>query len=152
MIQRVQSVWLLLAGLVLFLLLILPILTHQSTAGEQILQSGGMYLKANGVTEKVESFPLLFGIDLFTAVTAVATIFLFKHRTLQKRFIVLLIVLIIALAALCGSYATRLSGGMAGASLSAGAGLPLLAILFCALAFRGIRKDEQLIRSADRLR
>jgi hypothetical protein len=30
--------------------------------------------------------------------------------------------------------------------------LPLLSLIFCLLAIRGIRKDEELVRSADRIR
>lgn len=152
MIQRVQSIWLFLASLTLFLLLILPILTKQADGGEIWFQVGGLYKRAGNITQQLASYSLLFGAAVCSALLCLINIFLFKNRTLQKRVILLVILLIIALAAGAAWYAQTIPGGINGATFNAGAYLPILSILFCVLAFRGIRNDEQLIRSADRLR
>lgn len=152
MIQRVQSIWLFLAGLTLFLLLILPIITKHNYTGDFSLQVGGIYQKGAKVTQKIESYSALFGETILIGAICVANIFFFRNRTLQKRITLLAILLIIQLAVWIAFYVTKFPGGMDGTTFGAGAYLPLPAIIFCALAFRGIRKDEQLIRSADRLR
>ena len=153
MIQRVQSIWLFLAALTLFLLLIVPILSNHATTGDLSLYVGGLYQKANNAAQQLESYIALFGGTILLALICLANIFLFKNRTLQKRVIVLSIFLIIVLTGAIGAVASKTPALMTGvSSVQAGAGLPVLAMIFCALAFRGIRKDEQLIRSADRLR
>lgn len=152
MIQRVQSIWLFLAGLTLFFLLILPILTKQTNTGELWLQVGGIYQKTNTTVQKTESNSMLFGATIVVGLLCLGNIFAFRNRTMQKNIILLAIFLIVVLAALTVNYALNIPGGIDGATFNAGAGLPVLSIIFCALAFRGIRKDEQLIRSADRLR
>lgn len=152
MIQRVQSVWLFLASLTLFLCLILPILTKQGPSGDFAIFAGGLYHKVNNVPQKLESYTALFGGVIAACLLCLINIFIFRNRTLQKRIIIISIVLILVVAGILATYALKIPGGIAGATISAGAYMPVLSILFCTLAFRGIRKDEQLIRSADRLR
>jgi hypothetical protein len=152
MIQRVQSVWLFLAALTLFLLLILPVVTTATSAGETWLQVGGIYEKVKNVTQKTVSYSALFGATILAGITCLAAIFLFNNRSLQKRIILLAIFLIVLLVAALVNYALNIPSGIVGATFNIGAYLPVLSVIFCALAFRGIRKDEQLIRSADRLR
>ena len=152
MIQRVQSIWLFLAALTLFLLVILPVLIIHGAPGDLTFQIGGIYEKVNNISQKTESFTALFGATIAVGLVCLANIFTFKNRTLQKRIILLTIVLILALAAWTTSYALQLPRLSEGFTLSAGAYLPVLSLIFCALAIRGINKDDQLIRSADRLR
>ena len=152
MIQRVQSIWLFLASLILFLLLILPILTKQGVNGALWLQVGGLYQKTNNITQQIQSLPVAFGGTIFIGVICLINIFNFKNRTLQKRIILLAILLIIALVIYLGVYTQKIPGGFEGVTFNVGTYLPVASIVFCALAYRGIRKDEQLIRSADRLR
>ena len=71
---------------------------------------------------------------------------------MQKRLIMINMVLIIATAVLTALNASLFPGGFSGALPHIASSLFVLAILFCLLAVRGIRKDEQLLRSADRLR
>ena len=152
MIQRVQSIWLFLAAATLFLLLILPIFTRQGTTGDLSFQIGGIYQKINNVSQKTESFTALFGGTILVGLICLANIFNFKNRTLQKRIILLTIVLIIALVGWAASYALHTPGGINGVNYGVGAYLPVFSILFCLLAIRGINNDDKLIRSADRLR
>ena len=134
MIQRVQSIWLLLASLTLFLLLLLPVVTFPADA------------------PATPAPPVLLYGTLVVGLVCFIAIFCFNNRSLQKKIILLAIILILALCA--GTYFTlqQLPGGLTGAKPSIGAFLPVLSIIFCLLAYRGIRHDEQLLRSADRLR
>lgn len=135
MIQRVQSIWLFLAGLSLFLLTLLPIVTYLADVPPGPKPSSGLLYST-----------ILLGL------LCIATIFAFKNRTLQKNIIKGIIVLILCLCGWVYFTLQALPGGLTDAKPSIGAFLPILAIIFCFLAIRGINKDEQLIRSADRLR
>lgn len=152
MIQRVQTVWLFLASMTMLLLLLLPILTNETNDAELWFQVGGIYQKTNKMTLQTDAFPVLFGGTILIGVLCLANIFNYKNRTLQKRLILTIILFILLLQAGMVFYGQKLPGGFDGVTYNAGAYLPVLSILFCVLAYRGIRKDEQLIRSADRLR
>ena len=127
--------------------------------------SGGLIFVFNlWNTSKEEIFVLnLFQEDLvlfklipfiFTAssVLSMVTIFLFKNRKLQfvvGRIIVLinlfLLVLLIYLS-------LTLSGETSVSEKGIGMFLPVLVILLIVLANKAIKKDEDLVKSADRLR
>jgi len=135
MIQRIQSIWLLLAGLTMLLLLILPTVTLPADAPEMA---------------KPSNF-LLIGI-LITGFLNLVNIFSFKNRGIQKKLIVLALVLTIGICGWIFMDIQTLPGELEGIKPSIGAFMPLLSIICLALAHRGIRMDEQLLRSADRLR
>lgn len=152
MIQRIQSIWLFLAGITLFLILIIPIVSKQGSGIETWIQGSGRYEQTGNLKQKVEAFmPLTINI-IAVGLLCMVNIFNFRNRSMQKRFIWTAIVLILTLSFLIFNFAQRLPGGIQGAAYGAGAFLPVLALVFCGLAIRGIRKDEQLLRSADRLR
>lgn len=155
MIQRVQSIWLLLATLTLISLLFLPLITKNVTGAEYSIYTNGLHLKTNDVagngTTIAPFLPLMIA-NLAVAAICFFNIFAFKNRAAQKRIASVSIVLVLVLAAWSSVYGQELPGGLTNASVGSGAILLLLAIVFCALAIRGIRKDEQLLRSADRLR
>jgi cell division protein FtsW (lipid II flippase) len=152
MIQRVQSVWLFLASLTIFLLFLLPIVGNQVNGSEFWIMVTGLYQKTNETAIKVESFKPLYISSLAVGLICFISIFAFRNRTVQKRIIMVVMVLIISLSYWIFNYAQKIPGGIVSASYGVGTFLPVLALLFCALALRGIGKDEQLLRSADRLR
>jgi lipopolysaccharide export LptBFGC system permease protein LptF len=152
MIQRVQSVWLFLASLTIFLLLLLPIVSNQINGSEFWIMVTGLYQKTNETAIKVESFRPLYISAAAVALICFVSIFAFRNRTVQKRIIMAVMVLIVFLSYWIFNYAQKIPGGIDSASYGIGAFLPVIAVLFCALALRGIRKDEQLLKSADRLR
>ncbi len=152
MIQRVQSIWLLLTSLTLFLLLLLPIVTKQNNGTELSLMVTGLYQKANGASVKLSTHLPLLITTIAIAVMALVNIFNYKNRLRQKRMVMAIIAFLAGLNFLVFGAAQRIPGGTEGATYGAGLFMPLLAIIWCFFAIRGIRKDEQLIRSADRLR
>ena len=155
MIQRVQSIWLLLAVITLICLFFLPLLTKTVDGIGHGVYTTGLHREMNG--ESGSGYSVTFAFSLITlniaaALLSFGAIFFFKNRRLQKGIILSAILTIIALAALCIYHGQQLPGGFSGASIAAGTFLPVVALIFCLLAIRGIRKDEQLLRSADRLR
>jgi len=141
MIQRIQSIYLLLAALCMLLMLAAPIETLLAVPTN--LEVSGMNL---------HWFILLF--ILLTAVILVLSIFQFKNRNLQKRlcFVAVIFIGISFLFAFFGAAANVTTIKVIGVVYKWGLSLPLISIVFTFLALTGINKDEKLIRSADRLR
>ena len=155
MIQRIQSIWLFLAALVLVLMLFLPIASKEVAGTESAVYSSGLFQIIAGKAGslfKIQSFLPLLITNIAIAIICFINIFNFRKRSFQKRFAIISIILIGSFAFWCSIYAKKLPGGIEGANFGVGAYLPALAILFIVLAIFGINKDERLIRSAERLR
>lgn len=149
MIQRIQSIWLFLAGLALVALIFTPL---AGNADNYHVMVGGLYQDvASQCTKIAPSLPLLI-FDIALALLSFINIFNFKNRSLQKRFAFINIIFFIGLEVLLFIAAKKIPGGLENAQLQLGFTLPVIAIIFSLLAINGINKDEKLIRSADRLR
>ncbi len=141
MIQRIQSIWLLLAG-------VAGLLTYKLPLWQGKLQDGSVK-KFMGP----ESL-LLFTLIVITSILAFVTIFLFKNRSQQKGFALIGALLSIAIVALeyflVEDYIKGLN--LAENSWQFGAILPILMVFLFFLARGGIVKDEKLVKSLERLR
>lgn len=149
MIQRVQSLWLLLLTALMALQFFLPLMwfTHE---GEQVV----LYTLNLRVGEFViGSTPLYFILLVgLAALLPLVTLFLFKNRMLQVRLCAAEAVLLIGVAAMeamlfWGPQNTLDRGALMPASF-----IPLASLLFVWLAARAIMRDELLVRSLDRIR
>lgn len=106
--------------------------------------------------------PVLFGILVIVTILVFFDIWLYKHRALQMRMAVFSMILIVAWYIAYGIIAHMLSGALETSGLPDAAevswrphwtaALPAAAFILLYLAFRGILKDEMLVRSLDRLR
>lgn len=152
MIQRIQTVWLLLAGLVILFLWFVPFATSVAGATEYQALLGGIYQTVNGETLKTESFTPLVISAAAVAFMCLLSIFQFRNRKTQKRMVILSTVLLLGFSFFCTINAEKIPGGLDTTTMRLGLFLPLVAIICCMLALRGINNDEKLIRSADRLR
>ncbi len=155
MIQRIQTIWLLLAATALISMLFLPIATKEIVGIDSAIYTNGLHqilTSQTGSGLTIQSFLPLMITNIALAVMAFVNIFNFKRRKFQKRVAILNIVFIGGFAFWCSVYAKKLPGGINGANFGVCAYLPALAILFLVLAIFGINKDERLIRSAERLR
>lgn len=134
MIQRKQSIFLFLAGII--------------SAGSAWL--GDLWKNATGWVQ-AEDMILLLGLFLFSALLSVVSIFLFKNRLLQIRLGLLNILLNILLVGYLAYSLSKLPGGF---SSEKGIGLlaPFISIVLLIIANRFIRKDEKLVKSVDRFR
>ena len=141
MIQRIQSLWLLLASLLVFLTL------------KFSFYSGNILNPDN--TKKYEyltSFariPLLL-LTFLLGLLCLVTLFLFKNRKLQMKLIILAIILAIGEIALFFKYSAEFIANEG--SYGLGTVLVVLVPILLILASRGVYKDEKLIKSLDRLR
>ena len=141
MIQRIQTLWLLLSTACGALFIFLPVYK-------------GVFL--NGTWQDVsisENLFLLSGATVSECIGPI-TIFLFKKRKVQKRLIVLNILLTIGVFAaqyfLIEIYKKDI--GIIQGDWQMTAILPLFILVFHVFAYRGIAADEKLLSSADRMR
>ncbi len=136
MIQRVQTIWMILAAIAIFLTLKLSFYS-------------GTLLTDN-------SFDSLIATDNFILMVLtcalgsalVINIFLFKHRTLQFRICIIAILTELLLLFLYYRQTKLYSNG----SLDLWAIFHLVTIIALIFAARGIYKDEKLIKDSNRLR
>ena len=144
MIQRIQTVYFLLTIVtgVLFL------------SGPIIFFENGAFLSSSGIEAGEGVGNLLLSVLLLSIpVLSLFLIFLYKNRRLQMSLTLLLLFVIIFSVAYSGYLAYEYSNGnntsvLLGYKLI----LPLLMIVFTLLAYRGIKKDENIVKSYDRLR
>lgn len=157
MIQRIQTIWLLLATIVILGLFMFPYLNYIDLVGlGKKLFVTGEYSAVNNESVKQSNFLLQTIATIVVALVPLATIFQFKNRKLQIK----LIFVSIALIALLGvwmyftSAATLdlISQSFGANNIGVGFFLLPISIIFLAMALGGIRNDEKLIKSADRLR
>lgn len=152
MIQRIQSLYLLLITAVLIAVLFLPFgvfqtldTTYEYTAFS-IKQAGGGSLYAMPVW-------VLAVISVISATLAFVTVFFYKKRKVQIRLcfwnLLLMVLFYFAYAVFLVMAMNDLKASFA---VSYGLFLPLVAIILDYLTVRAIRKDEALVKSWDRIR
>lgn len=99
--------------------------------------------------------PLLV-LHIIVGLISIITIFLYKRRIMQMRLVRLAFLVEIVFIALTFFYyipqIEEQLNAVTDYTNSVGIYLPLVSLLFLMLALRFIRKDERLVRSADRLR
>ncbi|WP_299012630.1 DUF4293 domain-containing protein [uncultured Polaribacter sp.] len=97
----------------------------------------------------LKTIPILF---IISAVVAFVTIFVFKNRKLQFVIGRIVILINLILLGLLIYVSLMLPGELVISEKGIGMFLPILAILLVVLANKAIKKDEDLVKSADRLR
>ncbi len=138
MIQRIQTLWLLLATGIGALIWFLPVFSDETILKDFFIN---------------ESLFLMLGV-VFSTITSFVTIFLYKKRGTQKQLIIVNICL--ALTIIILEY-VEVKSFKASFNIQQGhwqisAILPFFIILFLIFGYRGIRKDEKLLSSTDRIR
>jgi Domain of unknown function (DUF4293) len=143
MLQRRQTIWLLLAFICAVLTLKFPFFSGHRIF--DINNSKTAYLTAIGSGYNNIAI-LILTVAIF--VSALISIFLYKNRKVQLRIV--LVSFLISLLDIFLYY--RGTQKFTDGTYSLTAIFALLVPIFLLLAARGIYKDEKLVRSADRLR
>lgn len=137
MIQRIQTVWLFLATVVVAITLYFPIfkLADGSAVGLQDKYIGILLVAASSI------------LSLFT-------LFSYKKRNTQLKMIWLnvLVVLALLIFMFLSIDGARTALPTEGGAYQLGAFIPVVALIFLFLARAGIRKDIKLLKAYDRLR
>ncbi len=154
MIQRIQTIYLALAAICLSLTLFLPLFGY--ITGDSLSQAVSVYsvsnLNSGESTEAAGRIGLLILIPL-TVVIILFNIFQFANRKRQLSICALLYLLLAGIIAYM-MFFTEWNRPDEMKSMSWGAGYfgPIAALPLVFLANRSIKKDENLIKSLDRLR
>lgn len=155
MIQRIQSIYLLLAGLLIGALYLFPIL-HTVYAGiiPVNVRVTGVYQDAAGSQMHTEVFIALTVVTAIIAILPIVIIFLYKNRKQQVAMCYSALLVIVGYCFWVGETVEHVVQGAHVKTINYGIGmfLPVVSIILVFLAIRGIRNDEKLVRSADRLR
>jgi hypothetical protein len=145
MIQRIQSIFLLLTSISFFCLFLVPFATS-TVAIPQFF---------NDLVYNVSDHPILIGLTVIGGLISLAAIFLFNNRVLQLKMSyvttvvgILLPLLVILLVYNEGTFTTQADK----IEDKMGIYLPIFSIIFSILAARNIKKDENTVRDMDRLR
>lgn len=152
MIQRKQTLFLLLALIITVICLCLPVATLAPQGmGVDMPMYNLWVVDANGGHQF--SVWVLFAILLVTCPLALIAIFLFKNRKAQIKLCVINILFMLCWYSVYAFHAINLGDKLhASFQLEFAAGLPFFALIFYFLALRGVRADEALIKSMDRIR
>lgn len=153
MIQRIQSIYLLLAALFMGgLFLQSADLIKIETTTPAALTEMDYY---NDKILDIYDQNLLMAFALIVVLFALISIFLFRNRKLQITLsrVAMLVVLLFLIMAIYVSY-SDLASVMASINLSPKFGIifPFTTIVVLILAVRNIKKDDRLVKSMDRLR
>jgi hypothetical protein len=158
MIQRIQTLFLLgvvIISIVLFFVPVseIPVPDDSSAPQAKIVLSVMEANKIEGetVTPEQPRYVLLI-LNLLVMAAAVYIIFLFKNRASQIRLTVLTGLLSGVLMVMVFYYSDQMAGEGVKVHYLAGIYLIAAQVFLLLAARRAIRKDEQLIRAADRIR
>jgi len=143
MLQRVQTIYLILTSVVSGGLIF--VFSLWNTLKEQIFVLDLFFCELL----MLRVIPFMF---ITSAVLSFVTIFLFKDRKLQFVLGRIIILINLFLLALLIYVSLTLPGETSVSEKGIGMFLPILAILLLVLANKAIKKDEDLVKSVDRLR
>ncbi|MCM4154781.1 DUF4293 domain-containing protein [Gramella sp. AN32] len=136
MLQRIQTIYLLLAIFVSAgLIFVFPI--WENSAGEDVFALDVL---------------MAFGMFIASAAMSLVSILIFKNRKLQFVLGRLNIILNFFLLGVFVYWSLTLPGEMDISEKGIGMFLPIISIVFLVLANKAIKKDEDLVKSVDRLR
>jgi len=154
MIQRIQSLYLLVAAALTAAALFTPLAWFGGDAGEFTL---GAFSLADAAGNPVQPTPYMGLLLALSCALPLVTLFLFRRRMLQIRLCAVEGVLLLGSLAMEAVYYflarrlfSELDFGLQ--TLRPAAALPLAALVFVVLAARAVFRDEVLVRAADRIR
>jgi len=152
MIQRKQTIWLLLSLLAWAVLFYKPVFGFTAeNQGPWMLHAIGIKLMETGTTV-IPAIPLLILYALVDLLT-LASVFLYKYLALQMRITLYTMILQILTYALIGFYVfVGIRQLDADPKILFFSIIPLIAFFFSLMAFRGIRTDFLLLKTFRRLR
>ncbi|MBI9068543.1 MAG: DUF4293 domain-containing protein [Salinivirgaceae bacterium] len=151
MIQRIQSIYLFAAAVLAILFYLFPLAVFDNST--EVFEFYACHIKSSQNTDLGFNLIPLAVLPVLSTLISLLAIFSFKNRALQMKlgklnYLVLFSVLIVS-----GIYFNKMSG-IVNAAGNPGfiAIFPVISIIFVFMANRAIKKDDRLIKSADRIR
>ena len=153
MIQRIQTLYLLLALVLMVLMFFFPFAEILSNEGMfYTFEFDGLHY-INSEEVYVQTVPTIILLAMILGVNLVS-VFLFKQRIVQMRLSFVNMILMLGFIGLIYYYVRQFSGELESVAVNYELYnvLPFAAAIFTYLAIRAIGKDEALVRSIDRIR
>ena len=155
MIQRIQSLYLLFILVFMVTMFFVPLVSFEDASGALYNYfAHGLYrVTVDGQIIVHNNYVVMTLVSLIIVVTLV-TVFSYKNRTRQLVFCKYLVAAIAALAVFVSfEMIVAYSGNQySSVTFQKSIILPFISFLPVFMAIRGIKKDEELVKSADRLR
>ncbi len=159
MIQRQQTLWLLLTAVLMSLTLFMPLARYVAGSEQLVLRAFGLMTDPAGNAEAVTVVSTVYmGIVLAAAaLLPLVSIFLYKDLLLQFRLCITECVLLLGSAVFIAFCIFRGMRGIDGFEFSAtrlmpAAAFPVAAFLAVCMAVRGIVRDRRILSSLNRIR
>lgn len=152
MIQRIQSIYLLVAVVAGIVCLCLQIGTVD-VDGLVVARMYNLWVTADGGVGGFTVWPLFAVLTLASAI-GVYSIFMFGNRVLQARFCLFSALLTVGWYIIYAAFGFLMPDSAKGETFAPSfvAALPLVSLVFYLLARKAILADERLVRAADRIR
>ncbi len=156
MIQRIQSVYLFLVVASMASLFFLPFSSVETTENNITSMHvfevmGHKTFQDNVQTQNAPFYPILI-LTVVVIVLSLLNLFLYKHRLKQIRLCQLIMLLIVVLVVLIFQQSETRATDVTHVVYHVGTYITVISIVWVFLASKAIKKDEDLVRSADRLR
>ncbi|MEM6628796.1 MAG: DUF4293 domain-containing protein [Bacteroidota bacterium] len=161
MIQRIQSLFFLLAALCILALLFVPFWKYDASGSTQFLQALSVDNIGESATPGAISFsenPLhmgFFGLSIVIPLLLLVVIFLFNNRPRQISlgFVALMLSLILILVMVFFSRQGPYGGFTPSeGTVQLGLAFPMVAVVLIWLGIKRVQADEALVKSVDRIR
>lgn len=154
MIQRIQSVYLLLAAVLTGLMFAVPLASFLGDGQSVYLFAGSIRDADSAVIVSTTHMAIMIALS---ALLPFVTIFFYKKRLLQIRLCLVEIVLQLGVLAYLIYYLAHIRSSIMvyehhSISLELSNVFPVVSIILCLLAYRAIVKDEALVNSINRIR
>lgn len=155
MLQRIQSIYLLLASLAIFALFLFPLVHNVYVNNKPLtIMVTGIYQDVNGQQTHTEFFIALAVVTGIIAVIPIIIIFLYKNRKQQIALCYSTLLIIIGHSFWMAQTTKKVMGDVQIDTHNWGIGLFLstISLFLIIFAIKAIQRDEKLVKSADRLR
>lgn len=164
MIQRIQTLYLLIVSALIAIMLFCPIFSFDTLSPENPetfrLMPFGVKGEIAGVDISTSLSTAYMGaLMVLNFIVAFFNIFLYRHRWLQMRVCFISMVLslgvqifIVYYVILAKGFTGALEGKVTPLTYSISDVFPIITIILSYLAFRGVVRDEMLVRSLNRIR
>jgi hypothetical protein len=155
MLQRIQTIYLLFAGLIIAALFVFPLVHGVYVNGKAItVMVTGIYQDVNGQLTHTDFFTLLAIGTAIVALLPLVIIFMYKNRKQQINLCYGLMLVDIAYSYWVAQVVKKSIGDAYLSMSNYGIGIILLSLSIVLVIFaqKSIQRDEKLIKSADRLR
>ncbi len=150
MIQRIQTIYLLLIQAITSALFFIPF--SEFTVDNQIYYFNfkGIFTETGELITSI--YPVIILLSLISLLTLI-TVFIYKNRNLQIRLSIFNLLLNIGLVGIVVYYILSTTTDLNSVvSYKIAIVLPIISVILYILAIKSIKKDEDLIKSLDRIR